>query len=57
MGIGRSTIIAGVILLEFGMSVEQIINKIREIRKIEVPDTEEQTQWLRQQEMLRKNAK
>ncbi len=57
MGIGRSTIIAGVILLEFEMSVEQIINKIREIRKIEVPDTEEQTQWLRQQEMLRKNAK
>ncbi|MGD1893778.1 MAG: hypothetical protein ACFB15_24690 [Cyclobacteriaceae bacterium] len=56
MGIGRSTIIAGAVLLQFGMSAEQILSRISEVRKIQVPDTNEQVQWLHQQERLKRNA-
>ena len=48
MGIGRSSIIAGAVLLEKGGSVKQMLEKISEVRGLKVPDTEEQVNWLTQ---------
>jgi protein-tyrosine phosphatase len=46
MGIGRSTIIAATVLLNFGRTTKSIIDKISEVRGLKVPDTEEQLKWL-----------
>jgi protein-tyrosine phosphatase len=46
MGIGRSTIIAAAVLLNFDRTTKDIIDKIGEVRGLKVPDTEEQLKWL-----------
>jgi protein-tyrosine phosphatase len=46
MGIGRSTIIAAAVLLNFDRTTKDIIDKISEVRGLKVPDTEEQLKWL-----------
>jgi protein-tyrosine phosphatase len=48
MGIGRSSIIAAAILLKYGFSVDEIMDKISIIRGMKVPDTDQQLDWLRQ---------
>ncbi|MGC4104277.1 protein-tyrosine phosphatase family protein [Ferruginibacter sp.] len=49
MGIGRSSIIAGAILLRYQSSVNNIIDNIIRVRGLNVPDTDEQLQWLKRQ--------
>ncbi|MFX1706796.1 protein-tyrosine phosphatase family protein [Chitinophaga sp. CC14] len=46
MGIGRSSIIAGSILLLKGHSFKGLLEKIGAVRGLKVPDTIEQEQWL-----------
>jgi protein-tyrosine phosphatase len=46
MGIGRSSIIAGKVLLELGYKKEDLISHISKARGLSVPDTEEQVRWL-----------
>jgi protein-tyrosine phosphatase len=46
MGIGRSTIIAAAVLLNFDRTTKDIIDKIGEVRGLKVPDTDEQLKWL-----------
>lgn len=50
MGIGRSSVIAAAVLLNTGFIVKEIIERISQIRGIQVPDTEEQMEWLEKQE-------
>jgi protein-tyrosine phosphatase len=50
MGIGRSSIIAGAILLQYGFKTERILQKITTARGLKVPDTEQQVQWLKSRE-------
>jgi protein-tyrosine phosphatase len=50
MGIGRSSIIAASILLQYGFKTEQILQKITSARGLKVPDTEQQVQWLKRRE-------
>ena len=50
MGIGRSSIIAGCILLKAGFKTDQILQKITAARGLKVPDTELQIQWLKSRE-------
>jgi protein-tyrosine phosphatase len=50
MGIGRSSIIAGCILLKAGFKTNQIIQKITVARGLKVPDTDQQIQWLKNRE-------
>lgn len=47
MGIGRSSIIAGYILLKLGWQTDKIMDHIGKIRGVKVPDTPEQMEWLR----------
>lgn len=47
MGIGRSSIIAGSVLLQEGLSADKIISDICKIRGLKVPDTDEQLRWLK----------
>lgn len=47
IGIGRSAIIAASILLKKGLDADEIIEKITETRGIQVPDTDEQLNWLK----------
>lgn len=47
MGIGRSSIIAGSVLLLNGHKVDEILNNISAVRSLKVPDTDEQIAWLR----------
>ena len=47
MGIGRSSIIAGAILLLKGYKANNIITQITAARGLKVPDTEAQLSWLR----------
>jgi len=49
MGIGRSSIIAGSILLRAGYKADDIIPHISRIRGLSVPDTDQQTAWLKSQ--------
>ncbi|WP_196887983.1 dual specificity protein phosphatase family protein [Aureivirga sp. CE67] len=46
MGIGRSSLLAAAIMINLGMNEKGIFDRIREYRKLEVPDTEEQKNWL-----------
>lgn len=50
MGIGRSSIIAGCILLKAGFKTDQILQKITSARGLKVPDTDQQVQWLKSRE-------
>ncbi len=50
MGIGRASIIASSILLQYNFTVNEIIDKITSIRGLKVPDTEEQVEWLKLRE-------
>lgn len=50
MGIGRSSIIAGCILLKAGFKTDQILHKITSARGLKVPDTDQQIQWLKSRE-------
>ncbi|MCG2616025.1 dual specificity protein phosphatase family protein [Terrimonas sp. NA20] len=47
MGIGRSSIIAGVLLQKEGKRTEDVIEFISRIRGLKVPDTTEQVRWLK----------
>jgi predicted protein tyrosine phosphatase len=49
MGIGRSSIIAGCLLLKEAYSKKDIFNHISGVRGIKVPDTNEQIKWLMKQ--------
>jgi protein-tyrosine phosphatase len=50
MGIGRSSIIAGCILLKAGFKTDHILQKITSARGLKVPDTDQQIQWLKSRE-------
>lgn len=50
MGIGRSSIIAGAVILHEGSKTEDIISKIKKVRGLSIPDTDEQLKWLQLQE-------
>jgi protein-tyrosine phosphatase len=50
MGIGRSSIIAGCILLKAGFKTDQILQKITSARGLKVPDTDQQVKWLKERE-------
>lgn len=52
MGIGRSSIIAGAVMIANGYSVKGLIEKISVARGLKVPDTKEQEQWLLQQRKI-----
>lgn len=47
IGIGRSSIVAGAVLVSRGCNADEVLQKISNIRGLNVPDTEEQTSWLR----------
>ncbi len=49
-GIGRATLIAGLLLQKRGYTTTQLLEKISQIRGVPVPDTDEQVRWLRQME-------
>ena len=46
-GIGRTGIIAGSILVESGITADDALSLISKVRGVQVPDTEEQVQWLK----------
>lgn len=50
MGIGRSSIIAGCLLLEAGLKTDYIMQHITKVRGLKVPDTDEQVRWLKERE-------
>lgn len=47
MGIGRSSIIAGCLLLHLGLPFNNLIEHVSKARRLKVPDTEEQVNWLK----------
>lgn len=47
-GIGRSSLIAAAVLLHCGFEIDEAFEWISKARGIEVPDTREQVQWLRE---------
>jgi protein-tyrosine phosphatase len=50
MGIGRSAIISGCLLLKPGYKTNEVISLISKARGVQVPDTDEQIAWLKKQE-------
>jgi len=48
MGIGRSSIIAGAVMMMDGGSALDTVDEISKVRGLKVPDTDEQLNWLRQ---------
>lgn len=48
MGIGRSSIIAGAVLLKNDLTADTIFDKISQVRQLNVPDTQGQVNWLKQ---------
>lgn len=52
MGIGRSSIIAGAVLLKFDENVDHILQKISAARRLKVPDTIEQVDWLKRRSRM-----
>jgi protein-tyrosine phosphatase len=46
-GIGRSSIVAAVILVSTGKTIDEALKRISEARNISVPETSEQKQWLK----------
>jgi len=47
-GIGRSSLVAAAVLLHVGISADEAFSRIQKARGLEVPDTPEQAQWLRE---------
>ena len=47
MGIGRSSIVAGAVLLQKGFTADKALRQITDARGLKVPDTNEQVEWLR----------
>jgi protein-tyrosine phosphatase len=47
MGIGRSSIIAGCVLLKIGYKADDLIRHISNVRGLKFPDTKEQVEWLK----------
>lgn len=47
MGIGRSSIMVGAVLVSKMYKADAILSHISELRGLKVPDTEEQVNWLR----------
>ena len=45
-GIGRSSLIAGCVLIKLGFRPDEVFPLIRRVRGVPVPDTSEQVQWL-----------
>jgi len=45
-GIGRTGIVAGGILVKFGLTAKEAFAQISSARGVQVPDTEEQKRWL-----------
>ena len=46
MGIGRSSMVAAGIILRKGGKVQEVFHKLSDTRTLEVPDTEEQLNWV-----------
>jgi protein-tyrosine phosphatase len=46
-GIGRTSLVAGCVLVRLGYAPADIIPMLSQARGLKVPDTEEQAQWLR----------
>lgn len=46
MGIGRASLMAGAVLICLGMAPERVFDTIGQFRRLEVPDTLEQKEWL-----------
>ena len=46
-GIGRSSLVAAAVLLHSGLTVDDAFARIQKARRLDVPDTPEQAQWLR----------
>ena len=46
-GIGRTGIIAGAVLIKTGISASQALSLISRARGVQVPDTQEQEDWLK----------
>ena len=46
MGIGRSSMLAAAIMIKLGCAAEDVFDTIRTYRKMEVPDTKEQKDWV-----------
>lgn len=47
MGIGRSSIIAGCLMVQDGYKPDEVFSHISKIRGLKVPDTDEQEDWLK----------
>lgn len=51
MGIGRSSIIAGAVLVKYKLTSKHILEHISLVRGLKVPDTEQQVLWLKSREV------
>ncbi|SDE95484.1 protein-tyrosine phosphatase family protein [Chitinophaga filiformis] len=47
MGIGRSSIITGCLMVQDGYKPEEVFSHISKVRGLKVPDTDEQEEWLK----------
>jgi len=45
-GIGRSALVAGCVLVELGLPLDQVLERLAEARGFQVPETPEQHAWL-----------
>jgi protein-tyrosine phosphatase len=54
MGIGRSSIIAGCLMVQDGYKPEEVFNYISKVRGLRVPDTDEQEDWLKRVSLVLK---
>jgi len=48
MGIGRTSLILSALLIRLGFESQEVFGKLSEIRTLEVPDTDEQVDWIMQ---------
>ena len=46
MGIGRASLLAAGIMIKLGIKGEEVFDKISQYRKLKVPDTDEQKNWI-----------
>ena len=51
-GVGRCSLLAATVLLREGNSTEEALEKISVARRVRVPDTEEQINWLKENERI-----
>lgn len=50
MGIGRSSLVAAGVLIQNGLNADNVFSTISEYRKLKVPDTKEQEEWMKSME-------